>query len=466
MEILLLVVLAVWLVTMLAWSRDRKHIRQLVARSQEVQTPVQVVVSDASISPDGTLLTAISTDAENQADVSPKESRINELEQEIQHFRLESVQSKALFSTISSVAYDLVFVLDEERTIITLNKSADTLFGVRNPVGEKLTDVLEAPDLDDIVVRALSEEESLEEQLVIDQRYYRVRTQVMRYEGLHVFIGVALQDITQLVRLNRARRDMVANISHELRTPITRIRLIIDGLFHDADKPKRKASIASLKDIARETDSLEHLVQELLDLSMIESGQAILKLVDVPLAEVVHEVATRLEDQLAHKDLQIVRNVGANVRVLCDREQTQRVLINLIHNAIKWSPRGETITINADADEEDVTIAVLDKGPGVPDDQRDRIFERFYQIDPARSGGDGTGLGLAICKHIVEAHGGRIWAEAPTAESGGRFLFTLLNASDMDMVTELSEDMPSSLKLSPNNSEEFNNHSWTSDPSA
>ena len=132
--------------------------------------------------------------------------------------RKENVESKALFATVSDVAFDLVFLLDEERTIITQNKAADTLFLDKNHIGEKLDDVIDSPELFNIVQYALNEEESIEEQFVINDTYYRAKTQVINYASDHQFIGVAMQDITTLVRLNGARRDLVANISHELRT--------------------------------------------------------------------------------------------------------------------------------------------------------------------------------------------------------------------------------------------------------
>lgn len=361
---------------------------------------------------------------------------ITNLPEQIALIERDSQQSKALFSTISYVAYDLVFVLDENLAVIALNKAADALFGTLHPIGEPLFDIIDSPDLADIIARAGSEDDSLEEQVVINRCYYRVRTQVMRYSDNESFVGVAMQDITQLVRLNRARRDMVANISHELRTPIANIRLIIDGLFHEQDRPKRKASIASLKDIARETDQLLRLVQELLDLSMIESGQAIMKLLPVRLLTVVEDTVDRLSDQLHQRHLTIAVHVPERIVVLCDYDQTRRVLTNLIRNAIKWSPQNDAITVSAAIEGEDVRISIFDNGPGVPENQRERIFERFYQVDTARSGGEGSGLGLAISKHIVEAHGGRIWAEGNNQGSGGRFMFTLLNA------TELEEENP------------------------
>lgn len=373
-----------------------------------------------------------------------RDDEIKTLQSQLELIEREHAESKALFSTISNVAFDVVFLLDEELTIITQNKAADVLFGDQNPIGEQLADVIDSPDLLHVVQHTLTEKESLEEQFIIDETIYRAKTQLMSYDGDHRFIGVAMQDITRLVQLNRARRDLVANISHELRTPITRIRLIIEGLFHEAEKPKRKASIESLKEIAVETDALLWLAQELLDLSMIESGQAIMRLVETPLVQVVEDAIERLIPQAETKKLSIESDVSDSFEVLSDADQLRRVLGNLIHNSIKWSPKGGSIKITATAKDDEITIAVFDDGPGVPDDMCERIFERFYQVDASRSGHEGTGLGLAICKHIIEAHGGKIWAEGNSQGTGGRFLFTVLNAkpssdADPDNATDSSE---------------------------
>lgn len=342
----------------------------------------------------------------------------------------EFAYKRALALTLANSAYDALLVVDKALTIIAINNSAETLFNVNiedRPVGKHLAEVTRIPELESMVHDALrNEEELFEEQIAIGDSFYRVQARVIRRDGHH-FIGLALQDITRLVRLNRARRDMVANISHELRHPIANIRLTIDSLFHDQDKPKRKDSISSLRTIARETDALMWLVQEMSDLAMIESGQSIVRMVDVPLAELVGEAVERMEDQSELKNIRIVRQIPDNLRVLCDRDLAQRVLVNLIHNAIKWSPPGEKITVSAVNGGDEVTISVIDNGPGVPYEQVDRIFERFYQVDSSRSGSEGTGLGLAICRHIVQAHGGRIWAEGG---KGGRFRFTLLASEE------------------------------------
>lgn len=327
-------------------------------------------------------------------------------------------------------AYDALLVLDQDFRVLALNAEASALFNCAAPEGRTLIDVTGSPELESVVRDTLDyDEESFEDQIGLDRRAYRVRARVAR-QGDEMLIGLALQDVSELVRLNRARREMIANISHELRHPIANIRLIIDSLFHEDEKPKRKRSISSLQAIARETDSLLWIMQEMLDLSMIESGQAIFRMVDVPLRELVNEAIERMDDQSAAKDLKFVAEVQKRVQVLCDRDQIRRVLLNLIHNAIKWSPPNGTITVRAAAHNDEVTIEVLDNGPGVPDEQVDRIFERFYQVDMSRSGGEGTGLGLAICKHIVEAHGGRIWAQGRSHSKGGHFLFTLARAEN------------------------------------
>lgn len=337
---------------------------------------------------------------------------------------------KALMLTLANAAYDAVLVLDADRKILAINNSAEALFGRQKPLGEHLLDVTNQPELDAMVVNVIiNDENELEEQVTIGKCIYRAVAHLVQRDG-HTFIGLSLQDITNLVRLNRARREMVANISHELRTPIANIRLIIDSLFHEDEKPKRKRSINSLQAIARETDSLLWIMQEMLDLSMIESGQAIVRMVEIPLVDLVDDVVERMFDQAETKDIKITHHVPKGLNVLGDWDQIRRVVVNLIHNAIKWSPQRGLIEIYATYDQDEVTVSVIDHGPGVPEDQLERIFERFYQVDVSRSGGEGTGLGLAICKHIIEAHGGRIWAESGAAAGGGLFKFTLGLADD------------------------------------
>ncbi len=328
---------------------------------------------------------------------------------------------QALMLTLSNAAYEALLVMDTDCKVLAINNAAEALFERQRPIGESLLAVTNSPELESMVKSAIEyREEVFEEQAVIQSHPYRVRVQVIQRDG-NTVVGLALQDVSDLVR-----RDMVANISHELRTPIANIRSIIDALFHEDEKPKRKRSINSLQAIARETDSLLWIIQEMMDLSMIESGQSILRMIEVNLRSLVEDVIERMEDQAADKGVHITHDIPKKLQVWCDWDLLRRVLVNLVHNAIKWSPKDGKIGIRVSTTTDEVTIEIRDDGPGVPDDQVERIFERFYQVDPSRSGHEGgTGLGLAICKHIVEAHGGRIWAEPNSKVKGGRFLFTL-----------------------------------------
>jgi two-component system phosphate regulon sensor histidine kinase PhoR len=364
--------------------------------------------------------------------LAERDAEIAALRQQLDDARAEKAYKIALALTLANAAYDALFVLDEKHQIIAINDTAETLFEVMRPIGEQIAVVTGAPELEMMVTNALdNREEVFEEQITLNNRVYRVRVQVIPRDG-NWFTALTLQDISELVRLNRARRDMVTNISHELRRPITNIRLIIEGLFHEQDKPKRKQSTSAVKAISRETDLLQWIVQEMFDLSMIESGQAIMRMIELPARSLIDEAVERLIDHSDAKDLRVTIETTEPLPVLADRDQARRVLVNLLHNAIKWSPPGEMITLGAHQDGDEVLFSVCDNGPGVSEEYRERIFERFYQVDPSRTSSDGTGLGLAICRHIVRAHGGQIWAvgnvDAEGHKRGGRFFFTLPSA--------------------------------------
>jgi two-component system phosphate regulon sensor histidine kinase PhoR len=367
--------------------------------------------------------------AAERDDAARRDEEMEQLRQQLQASDHDAGYRVALALTLANAAYDALLVVDDAYHVIAINDAAEDLFEKRRPIGMSLDEVTGQPELSEMAADARAYgEEVFEDQLTRDRRSYRVRVRQMRRGG-HSFVGIALQDVSELVRLNRARRDLVANISHELRTPVANIRLIIEGLFHEQERPKRKQSTTALRAIARETDSVLWLLQELLDLSMIESGQAILRMIDMELAPIVNEATLRLEDQSEARNVTVVSEIPETLSVLADQDQIRRVLVNLIHNAIKWTPEGKTIRIQAEHQGDEVVVSVLDEGPGVPDEHVERIFERFYQVDPSRSAGEGTGLGLAICRHIVEAHGGRIWAEGNGGGvRGGVFRFTLAGA--------------------------------------
>jgi two-component system phosphate regulon sensor histidine kinase PhoR len=222
---------------------------------------------------------------------------------------------------------------------------------------------------------------------------------------------VILQDLTHIRRLETVRRDFISNISHELRTPLASLQALVDTLRDGAlDDPP--AARHFLDRMETEVEALTQMVQELLELSRIESGQAPMRLIPTPVADVVFPPVERLRPQAERAGLGITIDLPPDLPpVLADAERAQQVLTNLVHNAIKFTPSGGQVTLSVQPVGEEVVLSVRDTGVGIPAEDLPRIFERFYKADRARSGG-GTGLGLAIAKHIVQAHGGRIWAES------------------------------------------------------
>jgi two-component system phosphate regulon sensor histidine kinase PhoR len=239
---------------------------------------------------------------------------------------------------------------------------------------------------------------------------------------------VILQDLTRIRRLETVRRDFISNISHELRTPLAGLKALVDTLRGGAIKDPA-ATKRFLKRMEAEVDSLTQMVEELLELSRIESRQVPLRLAPVALDEVVSPPCERLRPQAERAGLGLsIRLPPDRPWVMADTERAQQVLTNLVHNAVKFTPPGGSITVAAQEGETEVTVSVQDTGVGIPAEDLPRIFERFYKSDRARSGG-GTGLGLAIAKHLVQGHGGRIWAESVEGQ-GSTFYFTLPVAAE------------------------------------
>jgi two-component system phosphate regulon sensor histidine kinase PhoR len=234
---------------------------------------------------------------------------------------------------------------------------------------------------------------------------------------------IILQDLTRVRQLETVRRDFISNISHELRTPLASLRAVADTLRDGAleDPP---AARRFLDRMDTEVDALTQMVEELLELSRIESGQVPFRLEPVAVADVVLPSVERLRPQAERSVLRLAVDLPSDLPLVwADAERIQQVVTNLVHNAIKFTPSGGEVMISAAAGEGEVVVSVHDTGVGIPANDLPRIFERFYKADHARSGG-GTGLGLAISKHIVQGHGGRIWAESIEGR-GSTFYFSL-----------------------------------------
>lgn len=259
------------------------------------------------------------------------------------------------------------------------------------------------------------------------------RESVERLAQACSYFAIAVEDLTELRRLERVRRDFITNISHELRTPLASVRLLAETLEDAIDTDRDKAQMF-LEKIETEVQHLSTLVSELLELSRIESGLLPMVINPVEAGQLVHEVMARMLPQAQRHRLTLRTEIqNGQVLVAADSKQIARVLVNLVHNAIKFTPSGGTVTIGTALERggQIQNFFVRDSGVGIRPEELPRIFERFYKADRARSkadfigpGGGGSGLGLAIARHVVEAHGGRIRAESIPGQ-GSTFTFTL-----------------------------------------
>jgi signal transduction histidine kinase len=230
----------------------------------------------------------------------------------------------------------------------------------------------------------------------------------------------------ELEQLERLRRDLVANVSHELKTPISALRAHLENLLDGVEHPDPQ----TLEVMLMQSDRLGRLVDQLLDLSRIESGDLSLRREPLRLGPLVTQVLSEIEMARADRNVQLRDELGADLPpVLADRERVHQVLFNLLDNALRFTPPGGEVRVSAERRNGEVDVHVSDTGPGIAAEHLPRVFERFYRVDPARSRDDGgTGIGLAIARSVVEAHGGRIWAESEPGR-GSVFTFELPVAS-------------------------------------
>lgn len=252
-------------------------------------------------------------------------------------------------------------------------------------------------------------------------------------ESGYRYFAVVIEDLTELRRLERARRDFVANISHELRTPLASVRLLTETLEDVIDTDPDRAQ-AFVEKIENEVQYLSDLVAELLELSRIEAGRVPMSIEPVQAEMLVREVMARMLPQAQRHRVNLRTQIeqGENM-VAADSKQIARVLVNLVHNAIKFTPSGGTVVIGTHPQPGGTlqNFSVRDTGVGIEPEDLPRVFERFYKVSQSRArgnfigpGGGGSGLGLAIARHVVEAHGGRIFATSEHGQ-GSTFTFTL-----------------------------------------
>ena len=335
-----------------------------------------------------------------------------------------------LFVALASALDDGLLVVENDRRISFANLAVGQLLGAAGGAlrGQTFMTGLRDFEADQAVERALETGEAQSTVLQSARTGRTLRLTCQPVPGRAVRGLVVIRDMTQLTHLERARREMVANVSHELRTPLASVRLLVETLETEPPPPVARRMLGQIED---ELQAMMQLIDELSELSQIESGRLVLRVEPVAVEDLAARALERLRTQAERRGLRIDVEPAAELpRVLVDEGRMGQVLANLLHNAIKWTPAGGTITIRAipatpPPDERTarelqyvdgadwIKISVEDTGIGIPAGETERIFERFYKVDRARTReGGGTGLGLAIAKHLVEHHGGRIWAEA------------------------------------------------------
>ncbi len=341
--------------------------------------------------------------------------------------RIERRQSReALADSLDAGLLDVDATLHVRRA----NPAAAALLGrpLEGLVGRSLIQVFLDPAAEAIAMNAIADGTAVGEvrNADADGQVIVVRATRAASEG----VTLVMSDVSELRRLQRIRTEFIDNLSHELRTPLTTVSLLAETLTREADAvgdvlpPKMRDRIGKIE---VETGHLVQMVSELLDLSRIESGSSLGPLEDVDLGRLAAESAERLRLFAERQGVAIMVEVPAAVpTVRGDPERLGQVLINLLHNAVKFSPDGGDVIVTVRASGETVVVWVTDHGVGIPRAAQERIFERFYKVDRARVRGEagGTGLGLAIARHVIEQHHGRIWVDS-TEGVGSTFSFSL-----------------------------------------
>lgn len=341
-------------------------------------------------------------------------------------------RERARFETVLDGLTDAVIALDETLHVTFVNQACmEMLQPVRSPVGQVLLEFVRLPGLLEAVQeQKLGQPASAELDLGGDQpRKIQALVTPLRSGAGCVIV---LHDVTEIRRFEAIRRDFVANVSHELRTPITVILANAETLLAGALTDERNAR-GFVEALHRHAERLSKLIADLLDLGTIEAAGHTLDLSEVHLETIAKRAADTVERIASIKEQSIVVHMPAELRVRANARALEQVLVNLVDNAVKYSPSRGQIILRARQDGSRVRVEVADDGPGVEAHHRSRLFERFYRVDPARSRDvGGTGLGLAIVKHLVEAMSGTVGME-PVSPHGSLFWISLPATPDQNI---------------------------------
>ena len=335
-----------------------------------------------------------------------------------------------LQSIIASVDEGLV-IIDQNQKLLLINDAAQSLLGLRNKDFLRLPDITRDPPIIEAFLSVLTKGQKASARIEINsginQRILRLQTTPLHFrdENVDGVVG-AFIDITQLERLEGIRQAFLANVSHELRTPLTSItaytETLLDGGIDDHDN-----SLKFLNTIQRNAERMKNLVNDISELSLIETGTVRLSFEQLNLAAVVKEVFIGLVPRSKKYQVRLRNEVPEDFIVTADQRRLEQILTNLIDNAIKFNKPDGEVLVTAEIEAAQTVIHVCDSGAGIPPEHLPRVFERFYRVDKARSRDlGGTGLGLAIVKHLTRSHGGEAEVKSEVGK-GCEFIIKLPN---------------------------------------
>jgi two-component system phosphate regulon sensor histidine kinase PhoR len=335
-------------------------------------------------------------------------------------------QERAQLEALLNASSDATVAIDTTGSVVYQNDAARNLFPAQGDgAGSRaFIEVVRDHDLNDLLIAAAQRGERSVRVVAYGQAQRWLQATAVPIEGAGQWAALAIfHDLTEVRRLEGVRRDFISNISHELRTPLAGIRAASETLQEGAlDEPEPAREF--LGHILRETDRMTQLVEELLELSRIESGAAPMHFAQLDAGRLVTDAVGRFKQQADRAGVRLTAESPSGVlSVIGDGERLERALSNLVANALKFTPAEGSITVSASGTEEEVVVSVRDTGIGIDAEQQPRVFERFYKADRGRGGG-GIGLGLAIVKHIVLAHEGNVTVES-RAGRGSTFTMRL-----------------------------------------
>ncbi len=373
-------------------------------------------------------ISEVRLEVENKFESAIKE---RDKEQEILHLKYKNVvaEKNQTEAIVQSLAEGLV-VVNSKGEVVMMNPAAEKILGVskEQKVGKPLTQNLKGEEVVSLVSDVSGEKTvELNATQMETKKIIRSSSALVENEnGQTVGMVSVLTDITKQKELDRLKSHFVSTVSHELRTPIVATQKALAVMMDKAAGPLTDDQARFLDIANRNLGRLSSLINDILDFSKLEAGKMKVELAEVSIGKVVEEACEGLVSWANSKDIRLIKNIQDNIpQIKADANRIIQILNNLIGNALKFTPKGGSVTVEAISSDGGVRVSVQDTGTGIPKEDLNRVFEKFLQLGERRQTDfSGTGLGLSIAKEIVELHGGNIWAESEQGQ-GAKFIFTL-----------------------------------------